>query len=101
MFEFESKGNMDDLLNLERELLMHLGFGQFYDNKKELFPEGNYEDVAAKYNVKEIENAEENRLREEYGPVYMLKNFPLYTSPFWNMKMVGDISNKVDVILEG
>merc|ERR1712159_22478 len=97
----EMKGDMDELLNMERELLMHMGFGKFYNNDMNKFPEGDYVDVANKYNVKEIDNAEENRLKEEYGPVYMLKNFPLYTSPFWNMKMNGDISDKVDVIMGG
>ena len=38
---------------------------------------------------------------KEYGPVIFLTNFPLYTSPFWNMQMVGDIANKIDVIIEG
>jgi hypothetical protein len=40
-------------------------------------------------------------MRKDYGPVFMLKNFPFYTSPFWNMKMENDIAAKVDVILEG
>jgi hypothetical protein len=30
---------MDELLGMERELLMHMGFGKSYDNKKENFPE--------------------------------------------------------------
>jgi aspartyl/asparaginyl-tRNA synthetase len=39
---------------------------------------------------------------EEYGPSIMLENFPLRTSPFWNMKHAGDgIFNKIDVILYG
>ena len=37
----------------------------------------------------------------DYGNVVLLKNFPYHTSPFWNMKKNGDISNKVDVILAG
>jgi len=54
MFEFEMKGNLDDLINMEKELLEHLGYG-----KKEDFPEGDYIDVAKKYNVKELEHEHE------------------------------------------
>lgn len=33
LFEFEMKGGLTDLLDLERKLLMHMGFGKFYGNK--------------------------------------------------------------------
>ena len=103
MFEFEMKGTMDDLIQLEKELLEHLGFGKHYDNKIDNFPEGDYLDVAKKYNVKELETEHEAQLKEDYGPVYFLKNFPEYTSPFWNMKMdpKTGLSKKVDVIIHG
>jgi hypothetical protein len=32
LFEFEMKGNFEDLKKLEKELLMHLGFGKHYNN---------------------------------------------------------------------
>ena len=32
MFEFEMKGDFNDLLNLEKDLLMELGFGKHYKN---------------------------------------------------------------------
>ena len=37
------------------------------------------------------------------GPVFILKNFPEYTSPFWNMRRNDDktTANKIDVILSG
>ena len=98
MFEFESKGGMDELQKLESELLEHLGFG-----KKEDFPEGNYTDVAERYGVKELEHEHEERLRKDHGPVFFLKYFPEFTSPFWNMRK-GDIegtANKIDVIVHG
>jgi hypothetical protein len=41
---------------MERELLMHMGFGKSYDNKKENFPEWDYADMAKKYECEEIEN---------------------------------------------
>jgi aspartyl/asparaginyl-tRNA synthetase len=95
MFEFESKGDMKDLLKLESELLAHLGF----DSPVEV----NYEDVCQEYGgVKILENEHESRMWEEKGNVISLQNFPVRTNPFWNMKHDSNgIFNKVDVILYG
>jgi len=97
MFEFESKGGMGDMVNMEKELLEHIGFEK-NDGK---YPEGDYTELMKKYGVHELENEHEMQLNEEYGPVFFLKNFPYHTSPFWNMKKNGEISSKVDVILHG
>lgn len=95
MFEFESKGDMKKMLNLESELLDYLGF------EKPI--EVNYDDVCQEYGGVEIlENEHETRMWEEKGPVVSLQNFPLRTNPFWNMKhKENSIFNKVDVILYG
>lgn len=95
MFEFESKGGMKELLQLESELLEHLGF-----NKP---VEVNYDDVCQEYGgVPILENEHEARMWEEKGPVVSLQNFPIRTNPFWNMKHNNNgIFNKVDVILYG
>lgn len=95
MFEFESKGTMEDLIKLESELLEYLGF----DSAIEV----NYEDMCHEYGgVKILENEHETRMWEEQGPVVSLQNFPLRTNPFWNMKDgEGDTFRKVDVILYG
>ena len=98
MFEFELKGNMDELEKLERELLQHLGY-----NTKCEFKEGNYLDVAKEYNVEDVSHEIEHKLYEDKSPVFFLKNFPEYTSPFWNMARNQEtgLSNKIDVILSG
>ena len=98
MFEFELKGTMKELLEIEKELLEFLGFGD-----KDKFPEGDYLEIADKYDCKELEHKHEEQLRKDYGPVYFLKNFPNYTSPFWNMKQNENKTeaNKIDVILHG
>ena len=98
MFEFECKGGMDKLVELERELLEYLGFG-----KASEFPEGKYKEVAANYNVAELEHEHEAKLREDHGPVFFLTDFPNYTSPFWNMRQHDDdnTAKKVDVIVHG
>jgi len=97
MFEFELKGNMQDLQNMEKELLIHLGYSKFK------FEEGDYEDVANNYGTKDISHEFEQKLYQDKGPVFFLKNFPEYTSPFWNMSRNEDkgTANKIDVILSG
>lgn len=98
MFEFECKGGIEELIKLEQELCEYLGFG----NKDE-FPRGRYEDIAEKYDTKELEHCHEEQLRRDYGPVYFITDFPNYTSPFWNMSQSSDKThaNKVDVIIHG
>lgn len=96
MFEFETHGTIDDLKQIEGELLEHLGFGP-----KAQYPTGNYRDIARQYGVEELDSDHEKRIQKEYGPVFFLMNFPQHTSPFWNMKKVGDDANKIDVILHG
>jgi len=95
MFEFESKGGIEEMLKLESELLEWLGF----DGPVEV----NYNDVCEEYGgVKILENEHEQRMWDEKGSVVSLQHFPLRTNPFWNMKHKGDgIFNKVDVILYG
>ncbi len=99
MFEFESKGNMTDLQNMQKDLLEHLGF----DKTDGEYPEGDYLDVCEKYGVEELDNDHELQLEKDHGPVFFLKNFPFSTSPFWNMKadFTTQNSNKIDVILHG
>ncbi len=95
MFEFESKGTIEDMLELESELLDHLGF----DSPVHV----QYDDVCEEYGgVPILENEHETRMWNEKGSVVSLELFPRRTNPFWNMKQRGnDIFNKVDVILYG
>ena len=98
MFEFEIKGGMKELQEFETEMLEYLGFGT-----RDEFQEGNYLDVAAKYGVKELEHEHEEALETDFHKCYFLKNFPNYTSPFWNMQQNedGETAAKIDVILHG
>lgn len=100
MFEFESAGDVNDLEQMERELLEYLGFET---NGTSEYPSGDYSEIAEKYNTTEIEHEHEMRLKEDYGEVFLLKNFPFYTSPFWNMKadFTTNKAHKIDVILHG
>ena len=96
MFEFETHGGLDALYALEKDLLEWLGFGA-----QDFFYTQDYLTMAEHYDVKEINHACETKMWQDFGPVFFLKNFPQYTSPFWNMKKVGDTANKIDVILYG
>jgi aspartyl/asparaginyl-tRNA synthetase len=95
MFEFESKGGMAELIQLEKELLVYLGFY--------LPVEVKYDDVCQEYGgVQILEDEHESRMWKEKGDAISLQYFPIRTSPFWNMKYAGDgLFNKVDVILYG
>ena len=96
LFEFEMKGGMDALIQMEKDLLVHLGYNS------EKFMEDDYNNLSEKYNTKELEHEHEQKLYEEETPTFFIKNFPEFTNPFWNMKRSGnDSSNKVDVILSG
>ena len=102
MFEFELKGGMEELVQLERELLEYMGFKTPEGNVD--YPREKYVKVAEKYGVRELENEHEEQLGEEYGPVFFLTDFPNYTSPFWNMKQSDEVegeAKKVDVIIHG
>jgi len=95
MFEFESHGNINDMIKLEEELLMHLGFGSMHEKIM-------YDEACKKYNVNELDYDEEEALCKDFTPCTFLTHFPLRTHPFWNMKHAGTgIYNKVDVIMHG
>jgi aspartyl/asparaginyl-tRNA synthetase len=94
MFEFESKGTMSDLVKLEEELLVYLGF-----NKPK---SATYESLCAEYNTEILENEHETKMWNEISESISLQHFPLRTNPFWNMKHgTNGVFNKVDVILYG
>ena len=104
MFEFESHGDMNDMIKLEKELLHHLGFNITEELVEVDFPEITYDDASKKYDVELLDYDEEEMLCNEasYGDCVFLKDFPLRTHPFWNMKHRGDgIYSKVDVIMHG
>jgi aspartyl/asparaginyl-tRNA synthetase len=95
MFEFEAKGGMGELKKLERELLEFLGFDEPIER--------NYDDMCQEYGgVQILEDEHESRMWKELGHCVSLQNFPVRTSPFWNMRHAGNgIFNKIDVILFG
>ena len=91
MFEFEFKGDINDLETMERELVKHLGYNEEVDAR-------DYKEWCDWFGVEELTHDHEEQMT---GPC-MIKNFPNETSPFWNMKQNGDgTAAKIDVILGG
>lgn len=93
LFEFESLGDFNVLVDTITDLLSFLG----YPNPTHV----EYSEIAKEFNTKEIENEHENRMYKEISSACLLKHFPLYTNPFWNMKIEGSVAKKIDVILSG
>lgn len=96
MFEFESRGTLDDLRALEEDLCAYLGLG-----KKRTFTHQDYKSMAEHYGVEEITSTEEKLMAENFGRVVFLEKFPEHTSPFWNMRRSRGIAHKIDVIIDG
>ncbi len=96
LFEFETHGDVNVLQGLMSDLFEYLGFGP-----RESHQEGEYDDMVRRYNHKFIEAEQEERIWQDFGPVFFLKKFPFYSDPFFNMKKVGNHANKIDAILYG
>jgi len=97
MFEFELPGGIAELRAFETELLKHLGFGPVSE-----FAYKTYDELASHYKTKELTHKHENKMAQDFGPVVFCQDFPVSTSPFWNMKANGDdYAHKIDVIIYG
>ena len=98
MFEFEMPGDIHDLEKMEKELCEHMGFGSQHG-----IVDKNYLEWCEMFQTEELTHEHENAMADSWqGRVCMIKNFPNYTSPFWNMKQNGDgTAAKIDVIISG
>ena len=98
MFEFEMPGDIKDLEKMERELCEHMGFGNGQG-----IVDKDYLEWCEYFKVEELEHKHEDAMCKSWqGRVCMIKNFPNYTSPFWNMRQNGDgTAAKIDVIISG
>lgn len=97
MFEFESRGNFEDLKKLEIRLVKHLGIA---DDMVEMY----YDMIVAKYQDKHVTSDIERKISEDISNSMMITRFPRYTNPFWNMAEYENDKNffkKSDVILHG
>ena len=101
MFEFEFPGTIVELEEMEKELCEHMGFGNKHSVvDKDYLEWAEYFDL---YGGEELSHKHEEEMCKRWqGRVCMIKNFPNYTSPFWNMRQNGDgTAAKIDVIISG
>tara|TARA_B100001750_G_scaffold245333_1_gene264722 strand:- start:992 stop:1843 length:852 start_codon:yes stop_codon:yes gene_type:complete len=98
MFEFEFPGTIKELEAMEKDLCEHMGFGS-----KHGIVGRDYLDWCEMFDTEELTHEHEAAMSDKWqGRVCMIKNFPNYTSPFWNMKQNGDgTAAKIDVIIAG
>jgi aspartyl/asparaginyl-tRNA synthetase len=97
MFEFESRGTVEDLYTLECELLEYIGI-----QHKEQVPTYTYDELSKKYHTRDLTSEHEMQMAMDIGPVVAITKFPEHTSPFWNMKRNEEgTADKIDVILCG
>ena len=99
LFEFEMKGDMEALINLEKELLEYLG----YDPSLYPVRRDTYGDVAKSYDTIELTHDHETQMYNNgEQAIVILTDFPESTDPFWNMKRNENwTAKKVDIILSG
>jgi len=97
MFEFELKGGIKELQKFETELLSYLGFGNRSD-----YTYKTYDELKDFYKTNELTHKDENKMLKDFGKVVFCSQFPVYTSPFWNMKKKNTThAQKIDVIIYG
>ncbi len=97
IFEFETHGNMGDLIELEFELMDYLGFNA---EPKTV----DYEDLCKMYDTNLIGPEHEKEIPYAFSNVAAIKNFPTRSHPFFNVRRKPLDSNnykKVDLILRG
>ena len=91
MFEFEMKGGVKELEEMEIELCQWLGIPLSVGNIR------TYDQWCKDYDTKELDHEHEKAISRG-----MITDFPEWTSPFWNMARNTDgPSKKIDVILGG
>jgi len=90
MFEFEMKGDVEDLKNMEIDLCKYLGLPPLVERT--------YTEWSDHFNTEELDHDHERQIGTG-----MITQFPEWTSPFWNMSRYPDgiTSKKIDVILGG
>lgn len=90
MFEFEGRGDMNDLIVLEKQLLDFLEIEYMEKPQK-------YEDLCGAWGTNEIGPETEEKLVNLF-----ITDFPESSDPFWNMKRNNNgTAKKVDIILKG
>lgn len=103
MFEFEGRGEYEDL----NFLLEHIVYNLFEAEPIQIM-RFDYETLCQKYGSSILKAEHEEKMREDLGDFVMINRFPQRTSPFWNMKQSEQkteqgeqLYNKTDLIICG
>lgn len=101
LLEWEEGGDFNTLLKREHDLLVHLGYK--FPKGMDHFPIIEYEKACEDFGVSILDDEHEQKLCNIHGPVVFLINFPIRTSPFFNMKLDKNKNSamKCDVLLSG
>jgi len=86
MFEAEHTGDYKNLLEILSNLCTYLGFVKDVKDIKFF----TYDELCEKYSVSILESKHEEMMWKEYGDVVAITHFPERTSPFFNMKSIGN-----------
>ena len=104
MWEFEHKGDFQDLVKTLSELSVHLGFVKSVEE----IPIFTYDELCDHYKVENLESEHETLMWKEYGDVVGITYFPERTHPFFNMSFYDNdkntnekLFNKCDFIICG
>ena len=96
MFEFEGRGNVENLIDLECDLMDH-----FNISLNELHYKMSYQELCVIYDTSELLPKHESLIQQDFGNIFII-DFPESSSPFWNMRRNDNgTSRKVDIILNG
>ena len=95
MYEFIMRGNMEDLIHIEAELLHYLGLGEI-----DQFVYKKYSTLLEKYDINELNN---KLIYDDIGSVVFLKEYPNDNSTFWNTKLATNklTLKNINVIING
>jgi hypothetical protein len=94
IFEFEQRGDYNDLKALTCEIINYLGF------KTPAVID--YETACINYNTEFIQAHHEEQLCQELNQVILLEKFPERTDPYWNIhSLENGMFEKIDVLLHG
>jgi len=94
MFDFEGRGDFEELKKIEAEILQEFGFAAPTPVQ--------YEELCKAYGAETIEAEQESKVCAEVSATISLEKFPTRANPFWNMRYIGDgLFNKIDVLTYG
>lgn len=95
IFDFETSGGIQSMLQIQRELLEYLNFDM------EQYKEFTYDNLTLDLGVKHIDAATESLIGQNISPTTVVTNKPDTLNPSWSSKRDGNHVKTSDVLLFG